>query len=257
MRPVAGSSGTASTEHALDRLRRELEPTLVALDRAATDPDALDECGDELPALQYALHAVTEQSLVPLLGSFDGWTDGAYSELDYALAVAREETADVAETLQEAGAAAAAPLIWEWRAALFGVRLALLRLEQRAPVERPDPPLGPRLLPLLLLAAGVSLVLGGALAERVAARGSRAWRSSPRAPRFHTARNERLGGLVSFLQVRNDDPREPKDVRAREDSARAANEPVPTASYRRRAWREFQRALDPLARPKPLRPPRS
>ena len=165
MRPVAGSSGTASTEHALDRLRRELEPTLVALDRAATDPDALDECCDELPALQYALHAVAEQSLVPLLGSFDGWTDGAYSELDYALAVAREETADVAETLQEAGAAAAAPLLWEWRAALFGVRLALLRLEQRAPVERPDPPLGPRLLPLLLLAAGVSLVLGGALAS--------------------------------------------------------------------------------------------
>lgn len=32
--------------------------------------------------------------------------------------------------------------------------------------------------------------------------------------------------------------------------------PLPTASYRRRAWLEFQRALDPLAPPKPLRPPR-
>jgi hypothetical protein len=26
----------------------------------------------------------------------------------------------------------------------------------------------------------------------------------------------------------------------------------PTASFRRRAWRDFQRALDPLASPKPL-----
>lgn len=32
--------------------------------------------------------------------------------------------------------------------------------------------------------------------------------------------------------------------------------PKPTASYRRRAWADFQRALDPLAPLKPLRPPR-
>jgi hypothetical protein len=32
--------------------------------------------------------------------------------------------------------------------------------------------------------------------------------------------------------------------------------PAPTASYRRRAWIEFQRALDPLAPIKPLPPPR-
>jgi hypothetical protein len=34
--------------------------------------------------------------------------------------------------------------------------------------------------------------------------------------------------------------------------------PVPTESFRRRAWRQFQRALDPLAPPRPLpmrRPP--
>ena len=29
--------------------------------------------------------------------------------------------------------------------------------------------------------------------------------------------------------------------------------PLPTAQFRRRAWLEFQRALDPLAPPKPLR----
>jgi hypothetical protein len=32
--------------------------------------------------------------------------------------------------------------------------------------------------------------------------------------------------------------------------------PKPTASYRRRAWVQFQRALDPLAPIKPLPPPR-
>jgi hypothetical protein len=31
--------------------------------------------------------------------------------------------------------------------------------------------------------------------------------------------------------------------------------PKPSASYRRRAWVEFQRALDPLAPVKPLPPP--
>lgn len=31
--------------------------------------------------------------------------------------------------------------------------------------------------------------------------------------------------------------------------------PLPSAQFRRRAWTEFQRALDPLAPPKPLRPP--
>jgi hypothetical protein len=31
--------------------------------------------------------------------------------------------------------------------------------------------------------------------------------------------------------------------------------PLPSAQFRRRAWTEFQRVLDPLAPPKPLRPP--
>jgi hypothetical protein len=29
--------------------------------------------------------------------------------------------------------------------------------------------------------------------------------------------------------------------------------PQPTMSFRRRAWMQFQRAIDPLARPKPFR----
>ena len=48
-----------------------------------------------------------------------------------------------------------------------------------------------------------------------------------------------------------------KDDEPRDDAEHAEYEPLPSTSYRRRAWRDFQRALDPLARPKPLRPPRS
>jgi hypothetical protein len=45
-----------------------------------------------------------------------------------------------------------------------------------------------------------------------------------------------------------------KLVVARGDTARAkaAGVPLPTMQFRRRAWLLFQRALDPLAQPKPL-----
>jgi hypothetical protein len=49
-------------------------------------------------------------------------------------------------------------------------------------------------------------------------------------------------------------PRERLDPRA--DIESRFGLPRPTAGYRRRAWAEFQRALDPLAPLKPLRPPR-
>jgi hypothetical protein len=45
-------------------------------------------------------------------------------------------------------------------------------------------------------------------------------------------------------------------------AARGENEPEhvdlprPTLQYRLKAWWQFQHALDPLATPKPLRPPR-
>lgn len=132
---------------------------MSALDRAAADPESLDELGDDLPALQYALHAAAERALVPLVGGYES----SYDELEYALSVARDETADVAETLVESGPAAAAALLWEWRVALFGVRLALQRLEHTATNGEPPPPPEPRVLPLVFLGAGVALVLGGAL----------------------------------------------------------------------------------------------
>jgi hypothetical protein len=48
---------------------------------------------------------------------------------------------------------------------------------------------------------------------------------------------------------------EPGRVAENEDETKGL--PQPSASYRRRAWRDFQRALDPLAPIKPLPPPRS
>jgi len=167
VRPIAGSGTATGSDRALDRLRRDLRPTLLALDHAATDPDTLDELADDLPALQYALHLASERALVPLLGgpADGGRDDGVFGELESALAAAREETADVVEMLLEAGPDAAAPLLWEWRAALFGVRLALLRLEQVDADEEPQPPADARAWPLLLLGMGVALVLGGAVAE--------------------------------------------------------------------------------------------
>jgi hypothetical protein len=41
------------------------------------------------------------------------------------------------------------------------------------------------------------------------------------------------------------------------DMAQRLSLPKPTAWFRRRAWLRFQRALDPLAPPRPLPPPRA
>ena len=76
---------------------------------------------------------------------------------------------------------------------------------------------------------------------------------SSRAPCFAAGRNLGCAALVPPLGMR-------KNEGAPEGSERSAPKelPRPTAQFRRRAWLEFQRALDPLARPKPFRiPPRS
>jgi len=39
---------------------------------------------------------------------------------------------------------------------------------------------------------------------------------------------------------------------AQVERGRRAELPAPTEQFRLRAWREFQKVLDPLARPKPL-----
>ncbi len=158
---IVRSEAAQGYENALERLRRELAPTLRALEVAAADPAACDDLEDELPRHQYALHVAAERALG--IEPLAGWEE-AHEELQVALAIAREETAQVAETVDEAGPAAAEALVWEWRSALFGVRLALQRLDATASSAAPQQAGGRAILPVLLLAAGVLSVLGGALA---------------------------------------------------------------------------------------------
>ena len=158
---MIGSEAAAGYEDALDRLRCELGPTLCALERLATDPTTHAELEHELPHLQYALHVTAERALgiAPLPG-----LEVAHQELQLALAIAREETAQVTEAVEDAGTAAAEPLVWEWRGALFGVRLALHRLDATTSAALPQQAPSRAVLPLVLVGAGVLAVLAGALA---------------------------------------------------------------------------------------------
>lgn len=162
MRRTADPQAHRGYVSAVGGVGRDLRPALRALEAAAADPSAPAEHEEALPALQYALHVAAERvlGLEPAPG-----LETAHEELATALALAREETAAVAEALDEGGEAAAGALVWEWRVALFGVRLALRQLDDRlspggsAPVGRAP------YAPVVLLALGVAGVLGGALAE--------------------------------------------------------------------------------------------
>ncbi len=158
---MARSGAWPVEEPVLGRLRRELGPTLALLERAASDPDLLVELEDDLAGLRYALHVAAERtpSLAPWL-----WVEEGYERLSLALADARDETAYVSEALALGGREAAAGLVWEWRAALFGVRLALREVEEELIAGPPGLAAPRRLeLPVLPLVLGVAAVVGGAL----------------------------------------------------------------------------------------------
>jgi len=160
LKPLIGSEAALGYENELERLRCELGPTLRALELLAADPGAHEELEGELPHLQYALHVAAERALgiEPLAG-----LEEAHEELQIALAIAREETAQVTEIVEDAGPAAAEAFVWEWRGALFGVRLALQRLGATAPVALPQRTVPRTILSVLVLALGVLGVLAGAL----------------------------------------------------------------------------------------------
>ncbi|MBA2360781.1 MAG: hypothetical protein H0V79_07620 [Actinobacteria bacterium] len=62
-------------------------------------------------------------------------------------------------------------------------------------------------------------------------------------------RTQIVGSFVYLLEMRNRP--EPKLPAA--EAKRLLELPRPTPAFRRRAWLDFQRALDPLAPPMPLR----
>lgn len=114
----------------LGELWTDLRRTLTSLDGVAAEPDLLDDedVAVSLRRLQYGLHVSFEHiaGLTPPPGG-----ETAHAELGAALAGARDATAEVAEAASLFGAAGVAPLLHEWRGALFRVRLARLRLPPR------------------------------------------------------------------------------------------------------------------------------
>ena len=124
---------------------------------AVRPPEELGSAAtEELARLRYALHRLAERY-------------AAHADLSAALEGARDATGDIVETATEAGWRAAAPLVWEWRGALFRVRLermALTRPRRLAEPDEPQPTLRPALASLCLtLAGGGAFVSGAVLAS--------------------------------------------------------------------------------------------
>ena len=139
-------------------LWRGLSDAIVELEHIAADPLARLSDPDELdglPRLQYTLHAASE-IVAGIAPPADAET--SHAELASALAGARDATADVAEAVAFGGAEAAEPLVWEWRGALFRVRLARLRL-----VPVPEKPVATDEESARVAAYAVALTLAGAI----------------------------------------------------------------------------------------------
>jgi hypothetical protein len=104
-----------------------LAQTLVRLEALAAAPELLDDGGavDEVRALQYRLHVASEYTfgLAPPAGA-----EEAHRELASALGGARDATGEVIDAAELAGLEAVETIVYEWRGALFRVRLARLRL---------------------------------------------------------------------------------------------------------------------------------
>ena len=146
-------------------LWRGLSEALDRLERLAAHPAERladqDEL-DTLPQLQYTLHAASEivAGIAPPAGA-----EATHAELAAALASARDATAEVADAAAYGGPEAAEPLVYEWRGALFRVRLARLRLAP-APEKPAVAPADPERVALRAIAAtllGATVVALGAL----------------------------------------------------------------------------------------------
>jgi hypothetical protein len=146
-----------------------LAHTLTRLEAIAAEPERLEDEKqvEVLRRLQYGLHSASEHAfgLSPPAG-----TEPVHTELADALAGARDSTARVVDAVDEWGRDAAEPLVWEWRGALFRVRLARLRLAGSSPLvpsSEPETPLDLKapLAASLLVLAGSCMFVAGALSE--------------------------------------------------------------------------------------------
>lgn len=138
---------------------------LTRLERVseASPSTIVAEARDELPTLQYSLHATAElaHGIEPPPAAAD-----AHRELVLALAQARDATADIAEAAEDDDEELVEALVPEWRGALFRVRLARLHALESSPlrVTEETPPEAPEAPPVSRMAiAATALVLTGAL----------------------------------------------------------------------------------------------
>jgi len=143
-----------------------LSGTLRALDAIAVDGSRLDESAlGPLRTLQYRLHWSSEllDGVRPPAGARD-----AHDELRASLADARDATAEMVETIEIGGNDAASELIFEWRGALFRVRLARLRVATPKPLPaeletEPEPTArGDALAATILVLSGATVFATGA-----------------------------------------------------------------------------------------------
>jgi hypothetical protein len=128
LRQIVGTGPRETYEAAIAGVWTDLRTTLHRLEVLAADPDdalARDDAPERLGGLQYSLHRSAElvTGLEPPLGA-----EPAHEELAEALTEARDATAEIAYLLEVDDADATQPFVYEWRGALFRVRLAQLRL---------------------------------------------------------------------------------------------------------------------------------
>ena len=130
---------------AVEGLLEPLGGTLIRLERVAEarPEEIVAGAREELPALQYTLHASAELAL-----GLDppARVGPLHAELVDALAQARDATAEVVGAVDEGDDDLITRLLPEWRGALFRVRLARLRALERSPLRLPaeEPVSAPR-----------------------------------------------------------------------------------------------------------------
>ena len=167
MERTVGGGGRLAYTAAVTDLWERVGTALTRLERIADSPaeDLVELRADELPGLQYSLHAGAELAL-----GIDAPPSAAtlHAELVAALGEARDATAEVAFALDNADPETVEALLPEWRGNLFRVRLARLRVlersraagrEQAATAQRAEPR-APRSGVSAIVAT--ALILGGA-----------------------------------------------------------------------------------------------
>lgn len=160
----ADTGGREGYPSAMSGVWSGLAIALQRLDVLASEPGSTlghDDALESLRGFQYVLHAAREtaEGVSPPAGN-----EALHTELVGALADARDLTAEVHEVALNDGPEAASLLAYEWRGALFRVRLAQLRLASAGPGEpgAGEPPRGRRFE--RGAAAGTLLVLAGTVA---------------------------------------------------------------------------------------------